>query len=570
MTAAPFFSRVIHQCRVEWQHQRFMVLLWWLVLGLRQWQRVYETKTRNLLIYYWDLDLLLAVTPMLMAAAVVWRCVSADSPSNTDTFSLTRPVGRAALWCGKLVFVFTAVMLPLLLVMSHGWRGFDLGAVQWAAMSGAVLLAGGLLCALAGGVTALASSSRQVIALAVLSLVGAGVWLAMQQTWTEPEPITPATQRVQLCGSFVAALLALVGLTASWWCATVPRRRFRAAGLLLTTLLASNWIAQSWRTEWLTLPEKKYANASKLALKFGKADPADKTPGRGLWPTLRITGLGKDEVVSILEFAPVRENEPWPPEGSHTDLPTDEPGSGSWLHHDHTRALFKHYATTSLWRDHIRNNAVYNGRKTLDALLQSMRLKREDAIQRPWRLRLVVHEMKRIASMPYRQLWTQENAFLIRPGMRLELNAFAWIHDAWEMHGRVHRLASAVLPIDGFRNATARKHQLDDDFFLVLEDKELRENEAHSLGLVSRESRYVIWQDHSSLWLHDENQGFEVRLWHAREQQVILQRTHDEWIDQQDASLWHAEERGIVEFELTPEQMAQMLPEPPKKDAKKP
>jgi hypothetical protein len=570
MTAAPFFSRVIHQCRVEWQHQRFMVLLWWLVLALRQWQRVYETKTRNLLIYYWDLDLLLAVTPMLMAAAVVWRCVSADSPSNTDTFSLTRPVGRAALWCGKLVFVFTAVMLPLLLVMSHGWRGFDLGAVQWAAMSGAVLLAGGLLCALAGGVTALASSSRQVLVLAVLAVVGGGVWLAMQQTWTEPEPITPATQRVQLCGSFVAALLALVGLTASWWCATVPRRRFRAAGLLLTTLLASNWIAQSWRTEWLTLPEKKYANASKLALKFGKADPADKTPGRGLWPTLRITGLGKDEVVSILEFAPVRENEPWPPEGSHTDLPTDEPGSGSWLHHDHTRALFKHYATTSLWRDHIRNNAVYNGRKTLDALLQSMRLKREDAIQRPWRLRLVVHEMKRIASMPYRQLWTQENAFLIRPGMRLELNAFAWIHDAWEMHGRVHRLASAVLPIDGFRNATARKHQLDDDFFLVLEDKELRENEAHSLGLVSRESRYVIWQDHSSLWLHDENQGFEVRLWHAREQQVILQRTHDEWIDQQDASLWHAEERGIVEFELTPEQMAQMLPEPPKKDAKKP
>ena len=570
MTAAPFFTRVVHQCRVEWRHQRFMVLLWLLVLALRQWQRVYETKTRTSLISYWDLDLLLAVTPMLMAAAVVWRCVSADSPSNTDTFSLTRPVGQSALWCGKLLFVFTAVMLPLLLVLSHGWRGFDLGAVQWAAMSGAVLLAGGLLCALAGGVTALASSSRQVIVLAVLAVVGGGVWLAMQQIWTEPEPITPATQRVQLCGSFVAALLALVGLTASWWCATVPRRRFRAAGLLLTTLLASNWIAQSWRTEWLTLPEKKYANASKLALKFGKADPADKTPGRGLWPTLRITGLGKDEVVSILEFAPVRENEPWPPEGSHTDLPTDEPGSGSWLHHDHTRALFKHYATTSLWRDHIRNNAVYNGRKTLDALLQSMRLKREDAIQRPWRLRLVVHEMKRIAAMPYRQLWTQENAFLIRPGMRLELNAFAWIHDAWEMHGRVHRLASAVLPIDAFRNATARKHELDDDFFLVLEDKELRENETHSLGLVSRESRYNIWQDHSSLWLHDENQGFEVRLWHAREQQVILQRTLDEWIDQQDASLWHAEERGIVEFELTPEQMAQMLPEPPKKDAKKP
>jgi hypothetical protein len=230
MTAAPFFARVIHQCRVEWRHQRFMVLLWLLVLVLRQWHRVLEAKNTFSPFAYVNLELWLAVTPMLIGAAVVWRSVSADSPSNTDTFSLTRPVGQAALWCGKLLFIFTAVLLPLLLVLSHGWRGFDLGAVQWAAMSGAVLLAVGLLCALAGGVTALASSSRQVIALAVLSLVGAGVWLAMQQTWTEPEPITPATQRVQLCGSFVAALLALAGLTAAWWCATVPRRRLRAAG----------------------------------------------------------------------------------------------------------------------------------------------------------------------------------------------------------------------------------------------------------------------------------------------------------------------------------------------------
>lgn len=570
MTAAPFFTRVIHQCRVEWRHQRLMVLLWLLVLVLRQWHRVLETKRAFSLFAYVNLELWMEVAPLLTGAAVVWRCVSADSPSNTETFSLTRPVGQTALWSGKLLFVFTAVMFPLLLVLSHGWRGFGLGAAQWAAMSGTALLAAGLFCALVGGVIALAASSRQVIALAVLSLVGAGVWLAMQQRWSVPEFITAETQRVQLCGSLVAGVLAFAGLTAAWWCATVPRRRFRAAGLLLATLLVSTWIAQTWRTEWITRPEKKYANASKLELKFGKADPADKTPGRGLWPTLRITGLGKDEVATILEFAPVRENETWPPEGSHTDTPSTERGYGSWLHHDHTRALFKHYPASTLWRDHIRNDAVYNGRKTLDALLQSMRLKREYAIQRPWRLRLVVHEMKRLATMPYRQLWTQENAFLIRPGMRLELNAFAWLRDAWEMHGRVHRLASAVLPVDAFRNATVRKHELDDDFFLVLEDKELRENHAHTLGLVSREPRYVIWRDHSGLWLHEENQGLEVRLWHPREQQVILQRTLDEWIDQQDASFWHAEERGIVEFELTPEQMAQVLPEPPNKDAKNP
>ena len=39
MTAAPFFTRVMHQFRVEWRHQRFMVLLWLLALILRQWHR---------------------------------------------------------------------------------------------------------------------------------------------------------------------------------------------------------------------------------------------------------------------------------------------------------------------------------------------------------------------------------------------------------------------------------------------------------------------------------------------------------------------------------------------------
>ena len=59
-----------------------------------------------------------------------------------------------------------------------------------------------------------------------------------------------------------------------------------------------------------------------------------------------------------------------------------------------------------------------------------------------------------------------------------------------------------------------------------------------------------------------------IRAMPEEEQQVILQRPLDEWIDQQDASLWHAEERGIVEMELTPEQMAQVLAEPKPKEVK--
>jgi hypothetical protein len=545
-----------------------MALLWLLLLVFRHWFQVHETNTFNSSLSILDIDLWLDAALVLIGAGLMWRCVSAESPSNTDTFSLTRPVGQAALWCGKLLFMFIALILPALLVASVRWHGFGLSVEQISAMSAAVVLAYALLGFGAATLTALASSARQMLALAVLAVVAAGVWLAMQEKWTAVEKITTEEQHRALCGSLVAAVVTLLGLWAAWWLVTVPRRRLAAACLLLATLILAPFISQAWKTDWITLPGKNYANAAKLAFKVGKADPADKTPGRAFWPTLHLTGLGKDEVASIIEFAPILENKPWPPEGSYSDLEATTNGYDYWLHYEHTRALFKHYPPTTLWRQDVTN--LYNGRKTLPEVLQSLRLKREEAMQHRWRLRLVIHEMKRLTMLPYRQFWSQENSFLIRPGLRLECNPFAWIHDAWEMHGRAHRVSSALLPVDAFRSAIARERELGDNFFLVLEDQELRENRAISLPLGSREGRYVIYRGQSLLWQTNENQGFEVRLWHPREQDVILQRSHDEWINQQDASLWHTEERGIVELELTPEQMAQVLPEPKPKEVAKP
>ncbi len=567
MKTAPFLPRVVHQCRAEWRHLFGMALLWLLLLAFRQWHQVHVTTTWNSTLMHADLEVWLDVGLALLGAGLMWRCVSAESPSNTDTFSLTRPMGQKALWCGKLLFLFTALLLPALIVMGVYWRGFGLGVAQILTLSGAVIMAGTLLGAGAATLTALASSARQMIALAVLAVIGTGVWLAMLENWGVVVKTSPEEHRA-LCGSFVAALFALVGLLAAWWLATVPRRRWTSAGVMLTTVVLASFIAQAWKTDWITRPTLDYANAPKLGVKVGAADPADKAPGRGLWPTLRLTGLGKDEVASIIEFAPVLQNASWPPQGSFSDLPANQNGFGHWLHTDHTRALFKHYPPTMLWRQHV--NDSFNGRKTLPEVLQALRLKREDAIQQRWRLRLVVHELKRIATLPYRQFWSQPNSFLIRPGVRLEFNPYAWIRGSWELHGRLHRLSSAVLPVDAHHSAIARDRELGDNFFLVEEDRELRENLAISVPLVAREKYYFIYRNQSQLWQTDENQGFEMRTWQSAEQKVFLQRTLDEWIDQQDASLWHAEERGIVELELTPEQMAQVHAEPQPKEAKKP
>ncbi|WP_395734892.1 hypothetical protein [Prosthecobacter sp.] len=570
MNATSFSSRMFHQCRAEWRHQYGMVLLWLAVLVTRQWHRAHEVKAVFSKLSIAGFDLWLEVGALLMAAALAWRSVSADTPSNTDTFSLTRPVGQAALWCGKLLFLLSAVILPTALVVSRSWQGFGLGMGQWTAMTGAVLLTGGLVCGIAGTLTALTSTTRQVFALAVLAVIGAGIELVIPGRAGNQEVITLEQHHVELCGSFVAAVSALAGLLGAWWLATVPRMRWVAACCMSGTLVAAPLIADAWRSDWITPPAPKHANAEKLSLKVGKADPADKAPGRGLWPTLRITGLGKDEVASIAEFAPMDDKATWPPEGSYSDLKVNDGGFDSWLHHEHTRALFKHSPATTLWRQQIGNNGMHNSRPSLNEVMQGLRLKREDAITRRWRLRLVVHEMKRVATLPFRQFWTQENEFLIRPGLRLEFNAFDWLREAWEMHGRAHRLHSSVLSADAHRFANVRGRELSDDFFLVLEDLELKENKALSLGLVQREKQWSSYRDRSYQWQTDENQGFTIRMWTPREQEVILKRTRDEWIDAQKASVWHAEERGVVEFELTAAQMAEVLPEPVKKDEKKP
>lgn len=566
MKTAPFFTRVVHQCRVEWRHLFGMALLWLLLLAFRQWHQVHVVTTWNSTLSHADLDVWLDVGLVLLGAGLMWRCVSAESPSNTETFSLTRPMGQAALWCGKLLFLFSALLLPALLVAGFHWRGFGLGMAQIMALSGSVILAGTLLGAGAATLTALASSARQVIALAVMALIVVGVWLVIQATSTGAVKITLEEEHRALCARLVAALFAMLGLLAAWWIVTVPRRRWTAAGVMLATLVLVSWIAQSWQTRWINRPALSYVNAPKIALKVGVVDAADKAPGRALWPTLRLTGLGKDEVASILEFAPVLKDHSWPPQGSFSDIPANPNGFGNWLHTDHTRALFKHYEPTTLWRQEVSN--AYTGRKTLPEVLQMLRLNRMEAIQHRWRLRIVVHELKRISTLPYRRFWSEENSFLIRPGLRLEFNPYRWIRETWEMHGRAHRLSSAVLPVDAHRSAVSRGRELGDNFFLVLEDQELREANAISVPLVAREKNYSIYRNQSLLWQTDENQGFEVRSWLPQVQEAFLQRTLDEWIDAQTATLWHAEERGTLELELTPEQMALVLPEP--KEVKKP
>jgi len=571
MNVMSISKRVLHQFRSEWRHQHWIVLGWLLWLVLRS--SYQHRQERPGFMSYIYLESMADLFSLVLAALLVGRCVSVDSPSNTDSFSLTRPVGRGALWVGKLAFLIASLFVPAWLVQSRGWTGFDLGVAQWLALSGGVALISGLTISAVASLTSLAASARQLWTLAVVGVVAAGVWLALGESFMfqpdAPQEISDQVLRQQMCGKFLASVVAFAGLMIAWWMASVPRRRALAGATMVGSLAMASVIPSTLKTDWLSKPPLQYAGVSKLAIKTGKADPADKSPGRGLWPTLRITGLGRDEVASIIDFAPVEGTAAWPPLASFSDLSVSTRGWDDWLLHDHTRALFKHSPPTTLWRDYLNTPNAYRGRLPLKEIIKPLHLTHEQAIARRWRLRLAIHEMRRVATVPYRQFWSQPNSFLIRPGLSVEFDAYRWQADAWELRGRVHRSHSSVLTADAHIAAHAKGRDLNDNFLLVFEDPELRENEAHVLNLSQYQRGMKGMSPLAIGWHLDQKQRFEIRMWGPNAQHFLLKTTHDQWVDRLKASLWHAEERGVVEFELSAEQMAEVLAELPKEEAKK-
>lgn len=562
---ATLLIRIMHQFRTEWRHHRAWVFAWitWTLL-----HRFYSSATDNDNFYFafWGFVPLLMV---LLPATVAWRCICADSPSNTDCMTLTRPMGQTALWLGKIAFLFCGIVLPLLIVESTGWAGFQLGTGAWLGLGSGVMLYFGLMIGTVSALTALTSTTRQVIALAVLGVLFAVFWLtggeSMMQVWL-PARNKGAAEALKICGGIVASGVAFFGVIAAWWLATVPRRRAVAAGVLVISLMQAPVVSAMWKVDWITPPALGYP-VKKIGVKTGKADPADKTPGRALWPTLRITGLGKDEAASVIDFAPMMDGQTeWPPLGSYSDLVPNTNGYDSWLHLEHVRALLKHSAPTTLWWHQLYNNGLYNGRPKIHEVIKPLRLDPKVMPAR-WRLRLAVHEMRRIGTVPLKTLWEQGAVFPVRPGLRVEFQPVTPTFIGWETKGRLHRVYPLMLPPREHRPAESRGQSLAEGFLLVLEDPELRENRAQDLGPHQRE--YGPGRDQGFAWQADESQGFDFRLSPPLVQHDLLKTTDEDWMKRLNATLWHAEERGTVELELTAAQMAEVLAEP-KPEVKKP
>ena len=498
--------RVRHQIVHEWRAQWGLLLTWVLLLGLQWW---YTLSVRT-----WEM-MMPESLPGLLALLIIVRSIRADTPGNTEMASHTRPIGREALWAGKAVFFMLALLLPWIargvldgLDMGFGaveWLGLVLGRVLPALVPGALVA----VCA------ALSDSGRKAV---ICGLGGFALLIGLvllENTMHEAE--------AKRCAWIVAAVVWSVTMLLAWWRITLRKNAWLllTGGLLLTAVTLV-----FLRLDWRTLPEQKFTEA-KLTLHVGERPDA---AAQELWPGLFVQGLPAGCVASVVELAGVSDFH-WGKEKHPRE---------HWMTQAHTRALMTQYPTGSLWHGNVDMDvrvALKEHVKTPDA--------------GPWKLKLAVQRMQRAVSLPMKTIG--QETVLLEMGRRLnfgvrKLSAGDKIH-FW---AHLHRRYPLTFPRSDGKGLRVNGAEPEENFLALLHSPALREVRT------ACEADNNDFGRHEMLWQQLRRQvGFAFT--HPRPQMDIAGLTLEQWLADSTLDLWWPEERGVVELEISAEQMRRLL-----------
>ncbi len=509
-----FAFRVRHQLALEWRAQWFLVLLWLAALATGCWQTLQEERPEIAMPSFLS---------ALLAMIIIVRSVRADAPGNAEMGSHVRPLGRGAVWLAKVQFFKVVLLLPWLACAWPECRGYGFGPVEWMAE-----IAGRALPAvLLGACTALSASWSGAVwkngALIGSGLGGVGLLLWMFGT--------RAPEDAERCVLAVAEFVLALTLLLAWWQTTIRHLAWMTltaggmATLLVVTMGHWNWRAQT---------VQGYVD-TKLGLHFGvKPEGAMQE----LWEGIYVTGLPADHVASVVAFAPA--GEAWPPKTAFSDYTFPVGSSGKvnlrrhWMMMAHTRTLLQHYPVGSLWHgkedeemEELRKEIVGND------------------FSRPWRMRLAVQRMKRVLTMPLRVAIHGEKRIVLDTGRRLDFQLSELNHESemrfWAMLRRRFPMLAPGREQERLRVAGA----FPEENFLVL---------LHSPGIL--EVNTACEGDYNS---SSGNRPVAFHFVHPRAQMDIAGLTFEEWVDDTTLDLWWPEERGVVDVEVSAEELRRAL-----------
>lgn len=531
MCPTSFAFRVRHQLVQEWCAQWFLVLLWLAAVATDCWQSMQDERPAIAMPGF---------LPGLLAMIIIVRSVRADAPGNAEVATHVRPLGRGAVWLAKGLFFKMALLLPWLACAWPECRGYGFGPVEWMAE-----IAGRALPAVMLGAGTALGASWSGVAWKNGALIG-GVIAGLGLMWWKFGTKMP--EDAERCMLVVAGLVLGVTLLMAWWQSTMRRRAWMTLTVGgLTALLVVKLGHWNWRAQ----PERMYADA-KLALHFGERPEG---AVQELWEGIYVTGLPADQVASVVAFAPV--GEAWPPKKAFSDYRMLLGESGHWnqrrpwkMRMGHTRALMPHYPAGSLW-----HKDEENGDREPMKTLQKVVLVYGD-LSRPWRLRLAVQRMKRVVTMPLGEAIEGEKRIVLDAGRRLDFG-ISVLNDYSEMKfWAMLRRRFPLLAPAGEQERLRVAGDLTEEAFLVL---------LHSPGIREVSTAGEWDKGDENYWSGDEllhrlnNRPAAFEFGHPRAQMEIAGLTFDDWVDDTTLDVWWPEERGVVDLEVSAEELRRAL-----------
>lgn len=493
--------RLWHQFILEWRAQWFLVFTWLVALAINCWQSLQDQPT--------DITLPDSL-PALLALIVIVRSVRLDAPGNTETTSHTRPLGRGVVWMAKVLFFMVALLLPWLACAWPVCHGYGFGAAEWLAE-----LTGRFVSALwIGSLTALSASwsgsSRKNGA-----LIGAGVVVAGGFYWLLHER--------NICAAAVAKGVLSATLLLAWWQVSLSRRAWPTLAVGGALAVAA---AFCWPWNWTVRPEARFVE-TKLGISIGQRPEG---LCQELWQGVYLTGLPADHVASIVSFAPADAPLVFSDYSGVTQQSGRRTPHSRWMTMNHTQALVAHYPAGSLWH----GDADLAREPALKKIVEG------DAAK-PWHLRLSVQKMRRIISMPLASTRKLQEV-VIHPGLRLDFKLSA-LNDNNQMRiwTMLRRCVPELLPQDDYASLKTGGKNPEPNIIALLSSPALRE----------------VCVTHKDDFFAEPPVIFTFP--HPRPTMEIAGLKLDDWIAGTTLDLWWPEERGVVDLEISAEELRRAM-----------
>ena len=482
-----FAFRAWHQFRQEWRMQWLLVLLW-VALLIAQWWHGLQRRE-------WELPMPTAL-PGMLALLILVRSARADAPGNVEIGSHTRPLGRGAVWLGKVAFAVLALLVPWMLRKVPDGLHFGFGPVEWLAVLGGHVLPALMMGGVAAVCAAAGDSGRKAVFWGI-----AGFVLMLGLFLLENAMSLNDARRFAWV---VVSVLFSVTMLLTWWRMSLRQRWLRVlicGGVVMGLVLAF------WRVDWRAVPLKPFTEA-KLALHVGeRPDEA----AQELWRGLFVTGLPPDHVVSVLEL------------GDYSDFASSGPKKerkDRWMRQAHTRALLPHYPAGSLW----------HGQQDLESREYLKKITGEKP-KSPMRLKLLVQRMERVISHPMKQRGQQ--SVLLGKGLRFEFRV-NWLdrdQQTW-FWARMPQFYPRLLPRMGMeRLETVCGVVPRENFLMLLHSPALQEVRTAGEG--------------------DYAEEMDFAFTHPSPHMDLTGLTLKQWLDESTLDIWRSVECGVVDLEIS-------------------